>query len=376
MRLGVLTALIAFGALSDRIGRRPVVAGSLIAIMVSMLLFASARSIEWLLAARLLQGVAIGTASTAVSAALIELQPSTKPGLGALAGAAVPGFGLAFGSLITGVLVDFGPAPTVSIYLALSVAFALAFTFVGGMPETSGQAGQVTQSWRPRRISVPRELRSRFVLLSIGTTATWAIGGFYLSLGPSLAAELLHSQQRAIGGAVVFALIGVGAFASLFVSNWTNQKAGYFGSICMVLGLLLVLCAVSVESAPLFFVGSVVLGTGWGPSYTAGFRAIAARAPPGQKAEVLTALFFINYLFFSLPAIVAGLVATKYGLHTATLIFGVVMMCMGVIASVGIYAAERTVVHDPKARAAPALQHEPCTVPCSVPHLVDCRWIQ
>jgi hypothetical protein len=33
-------------------------------------------------------------------------------------------------------------------------------------------------------MSVPRELRSRFVLLSIGTAATWAIGGFYLSLGP------------------------------------------------------------------------------------------------------------------------------------------------------------------------------------------------
>ena len=36
--LGVLTALVAFGALSDRIGRRPVLAASLITIMISMLL--------------------------------------------------------------------------------------------------------------------------------------------------------------------------------------------------------------------------------------------------------------------------------------------------------------------------------------------------
>src|SRR5262249_19296907 len=116
--LGVLTALVAFGALSDRIGRRPVMAAALIGIMASMLLVAAARGVPWLLVARLLQGLAIGTASTAASAALLELQPSTRPGLGALAGATGPSFGLAFGSLITGLLVDFGPAPTVAVYLA------------------------------------------------------------------------------------------------------------------------------------------------------------------------------------------------------------------------------------------------------------------
>src|SRR5262249_21485229 len=53
--LGVLSALMAFGALSDRIGRRPVVAASLIVIMLSMLLFTAARGVPWLLVARLLQ---------------------------------------------------------------------------------------------------------------------------------------------------------------------------------------------------------------------------------------------------------------------------------------------------------------------------------
>jgi MFS family permease len=370
--LGVLTALVAFGALSDRIGRRPVLATSLIAIVVSMLLFAAARSVDWLIVARLVQGLAVGMASTAASAALLELQPGTKPGLGALAGATAPSFGLAFGSLITGLLVDFGPAPTVAVYLALVIVYVLALVAVVFMPEMAGQSGQLSNVWRPRRISVPRELRSRFALLSIGTAATWAIGGFYLSLGPSLAAELLHTQQRTISGVVVFVLIGLGSFATLLVSSWTNRRAGYFGSICMVIGLLLVLCAVSVESTPLFFAGSVVLGTGWGPSYMAGFRAIAALAPPQHRAEILAALFVVNYLFFSLPAIAAGLVATHFGLHTATLAFGAVVTCMGAIAGFGIYAAEPPVATDPKAKAAPASKHEPCPAPCTVPHLVDC----
>lgn len=59
--LGVLVALVAFGALSDRIGRRAVLAASLIAVMVSMLLFAVAHDVYWLIVARLVQGLAVGT---------------------------------------------------------------------------------------------------------------------------------------------------------------------------------------------------------------------------------------------------------------------------------------------------------------------------
>jgi MFS family permease len=370
--LGVLTALVAFGALSDRIGRRPVLAVSLIALMVSMLLFVAARSVDWLIVARLVQGLAVGMASTAASAALLELQPAATPELGALAGATAPSFGLAFGSLISGLLVDFGPAPTVAVYLALVIVYALALVAVVFMPETAGRSAQLSNVWLPRRISVPRELRSRFALLSVGTAATWAIGGFYLSLGPSLATELLHSQQRTIGGGVVFVLIGLGSFATLLLSSWTTRRVGYFGSICMVIGLLLVLYAVSVESTPLFFAGSVVLGTGWGPSYMAGFRAIAALAPPQHKAEILAAVFVVNYLFFSLPAIAAGFAATHFGMHTTTLAFGTVVVCMGAVAGFGIFAAERPVATRPKVRATPASKHEPCPAPCTVPHLVDC----
>jgi MFS family permease len=153
------------------------------------------------------------------------------------------------------------------------------------------------------------------------------------------------------------------------VSGWSNRRAGYFGSVFLVVGLLLVLYAVSHESTLLFFAGSVVLGSGWGPTYMAGFRSIAALAPPKHKAEILAALFAVAYLFFSLPAIAVGLVATHFGLHTATLAFGAVVICMGAIAGVGIRAAGTAA---PPTKTAPAVKHEPCPAPCTVPHPVDC----
>jgi MFS family permease len=227
--------------------------------------------------------------------------------------------------------------------------------------------------WQPRRISVPPELRGRFALLAIGVAASWSVGGFYLSLGPSLAAELLHSHHRTVGGVVVFLLIGLGSCVTLFVSGWSNRRVGYFGAVFMILGLLLVLYAVSVESTLLFFAGSVVLGSGWGPTYMAGFRSIAALAPPQHKAEMLAAVFAVGYLFFSLPAVAVGLVATHFGLHVATLAFGAVVICMGAIAGIGVHAAERAGAVAPLPEVAPVIKYEPCPAPCTVPHLVDCR---
>src|SRR6185312_11847129 len=73
--IGVLTALLLIGRLSDEIGRRPVLIGSLSALLVATGLFMLARSVEWLFAARAVQGLATGAAMAAAGAAMLDLQP-------------------------------------------------------------------------------------------------------------------------------------------------------------------------------------------------------------------------------------------------------------------------------------------------------------
>src|SRR4051794_10005390 len=73
--IGVLTSLIAAGRISDKIGRRPVMAVALAGLLIAMGLFMEARSEAWLLAARSLQGLATGLALGAAGAALLDLQP-------------------------------------------------------------------------------------------------------------------------------------------------------------------------------------------------------------------------------------------------------------------------------------------------------------
>src|SRR4051812_16893359 len=56
----LVPALLLFGGLSDRFGRRPVMLAGIAVACVGLALFAAARSTAWLFGARALQGLAVG----------------------------------------------------------------------------------------------------------------------------------------------------------------------------------------------------------------------------------------------------------------------------------------------------------------------------
>ncbi len=109
--LALLSALLTTGTLSDHLGRRPVLAGALGAQAVAMLLLASADGAGTLTAARLLQGVATGVATSAAGAALLDLENPRRPGRSALTNTIAPVAGMAAGVLASTLLVRFAPPP-------------------------------------------------------------------------------------------------------------------------------------------------------------------------------------------------------------------------------------------------------------------------
>jgi MFS family permease len=73
--LVLLATLLVFGSVSDYLGRRRVILAALAVTAGACAVFLAAHSVGLLLAARALQGVAVGTATGALGAALIDLQP-------------------------------------------------------------------------------------------------------------------------------------------------------------------------------------------------------------------------------------------------------------------------------------------------------------
>lgn len=185
---------------------------ALVVDVVACVLFLVADGPTMLFAARALQGIAVGATANTLGALLLDLGP--RGGLAPLMSSISPTAGLAFGALLTSVLVQYGPAPAQLAWWLLLGAFAAAFVLVAVTPETGTRRPGALPSMRPH-VSVPRPARGAFARALPAVVAVWALGGFYLSLGPSLAAQLTGSRNLLWGGAVVFLLTGVATAAAL-----------------------------------------------------------------------------------------------------------------------------------------------------------------
>jgi len=329
--IALLAALLVTGSLSDHIGRRPVILLALAIELVAMLAFAEARDVGWLYAGRVLQGIATGIAMGAISAALLDLQPESKPWLGALAGVVAPMTGLALGALATGVLVEHGPSPTTFVFWLMLGAFAGILPAVLAVPETVARDGEWRRSLVPR-IGVPRHMRTAFARALPSLAATWALGGLVMSLGPSLTAGVLGQPSHTLAGLPIFVMAGISAIASVRARELSAATTARAGLSSLIVGLVVALTAVESGSNGLFLAGAAICGLGFGPAFGGIFRALAELAPADRRAELVSSILMVAYLAFSLPAVGAGIAVTQIGLQETAEIYGGVLIVLAVVA--------------------------------------------
>ena len=98
--IGTLFALVAFGDLSDHIGRRKVLAIAVVCAAVSTALFLAASGIGLLIVARVVSGLAAGFATGTATAALAEFQPHGDRQAAAMVATGTNMTGLGLGPLI------------------------------------------------------------------------------------------------------------------------------------------------------------------------------------------------------------------------------------------------------------------------------------
>ncbi|OIV37500.1 hypothetical protein BIV57_10695 [Mangrovactinospora gilvigrisea] len=320
--VALLVALLTVGALSDHIGRRPVLIGALLAEAVAMGLFIAADNVGWLYAARALQGLATGAATSALAASLIDHQPAARPHLAGLVNGSAPTLGLGVGAVGAGLLVQYAPAPTVLVYALLAAVFLIAAVVVAGIPETSPRRPGALASLAPRA-GVPASARRAFWTAAPALVAVWAVGGFYLSLGPSIAAGVLHLTNHLVGGLVVAALTFAGAAAAAGASGRPARTVMGGGAVTLAAGLAVTLAGVETGAVPLFFLGTVVAGFGFGAGFLGALRTITARAGAGERASLLATMYMLSYAAFAAPAVGAGAAVPSVGLTGVTLWYGV-----------------------------------------------------
>jgi predicted MFS family arabinose efflux permease len=320
--VALLAALLSLGRLSDHVGRRPVILAGIAGQLIALVLFVVAHSVTTLLAARIVQGIATGTAIGAIGAGMIDIDPPR----GAVANATAPGLGTSAGTLLTAFAVQWLPAPTTLAYLVLAAVLVAQSVSVVLLPETSPRAPGAWRSLAPQ-LAIPPQTRRPLLTAAPVLFAVWALAGFYGSLGPSLTAHLVGSPSVVGGGLSLGILAGVASLTTYLLRAAPPSRVMLIGTTALAVGVAAVLLAIWLHSPAGFFAATAVAGVGFGAGFQGGIRLVAPLADTDQRAGVLSVLYTVSYLGLGLPAIAAGvsvvhggnLVTTSYQYGTAVI---------------------------------------------------------
>lgn len=328
---GMLAALLVVGSLSDHIGRRPVLGGAIALEAVSLVLFILARDVTLLAVARLVQGVATGAALATLGATLVDLNPPHAPGRAGVITTVAPTGGLALGALGCGLLVQFAPAPTHLVYALLLGGMAVAAVAVFAIPEpTSGRPGALA-SLRPR-VGIPVRIRPDVYVLLPAMLAGWAVGGLYLSLGPSIAASLFGLHNHLVGGLVVTLMCASGAVTAFVVRNRPPHTLLSPAALLLAGGIIVTLIAIQTTSVAVGALGTVLTGIGFGASGIGTFGTLAHLPDEHERGQLFAVVFVISYVGFSVPAVIAGLASTAYGMHASAVAYALAVIVLNLAA--------------------------------------------
>ena len=336
--LSLLATLLVFGSLSDYLGRRPVIWIGLLLEILSMLLFIAATDVTWLIAARVLQGVATGVATSALGAAMLDSDAQQGPLLNSI----TPMFGMALGALGTSSLVEYAPLPMGLAYGLLLAAFVGQAFYLLRVAETVTPQPGVLKTLRPR-LAVPAQARGTLLLVLPADIAAWALGGFFLSLAPSLLTAATGSTSVLNGGFAVAALTLSGAISIHTLRLRAPRLALLVGCSFLAIGVSVILAAVNLGWLWLFFTGAVVAGVGFGASFLGALRMLLPLAHAHERGALMAAFLALSYLAFCIPALLAGVSIKTAGLVSTTNVYGgvVVLLAMSALAGLLIQQAGR-----------------------------------
>lgn len=317
--LGLLVTLLTAGALSDFIGRRPVVLGALVISVSAMLVFAFATDAIVLVVARILQGLAIGLATGALGAGMIDHQPEHRPVAPFLNGV-VPPIALSVGALGSGLLVQFVVGPEKTVFLVAAGLMVVAGVAIAATPERVSRRPGALASLSPV-IRIPDESKRVFVGVIGCMVASWALGGLYLAFAGTVLRASFDLSSPLFAGGIIFLFAGTGAVTGIVIQKRDARRSMLVGVFALIVGPIGTVAALWAGSLPLFAVSTVVAGVGFGGGFQGGLRLLLATAPASGRAGLLSSVYVASYLAFGVPTVVAGVFVPTSGLTVVLTVY-------------------------------------------------------
>jgi MFS family permease len=315
---GVIAGLLAFGNLSDEIGRKPVLLLGLAFSAASALLFVFAGSLTPIFLGRVVSGFSAGIFTGTATAALVDLAPGGRRRLASFVAVIVNLGGLGLGTLLAGLLADYCSSP---LRLPFIVDLGLLVPAVLGLLVVPETVERRRFRLRFQRLSVPSEVRGVFVRGATAGFGSFAVAGVFSSVAPVFLGQILGRMSHALAGSIVFILFSSSIVGQILVSRLSDRRALILGCSLLAGGVGLLALALGIESLAALIASASVVGLGQGLVIGAGLAAINQRAPVERRGETASSFFVVMYVGLSVPVIGVGLAAHTFSLRTAGIAF-------------------------------------------------------
>ncbi len=316
------------GALSDRIGRRPVMILSITSTAIGWMVFASAHSLWLLFLGRIIDGSAAGNFSTAqsymVDIAKDEKERASNLGL----------VGAAFG-------VGFLLGPVLGGFLS-KVSHSFPFWIAGGMAATNAVVAffLLPETHHKRDTHRPMSFNPLAPLARAAQNhrlrplyMTWSFFAFAFVTAQSVFALFVRDTFgfSAYHTGLAFSVVGIVVIMNqgfLLKKFWLARYSEPALEVIMLVVLAAGLLFIAAELLPLFFVGLLCLGTGQAVLRVVITSQASAATDPAKKGETIGILSALMSAYMVVAPVLSGSLyelnhLLPYLLSSALLLLGV-----------------------------------------------------
>ncbi len=304
---GLVPALFLAGPLSDRLGRRRVALPGMVLSAVASVAFALAGdALQLLFAARFLQGVVSGVVFSVGSAWVAELSLTAGDGAGGRRAAFAMSGGFSLGPLVSGLLGQYAPAPTVLPYLLHTVLVAVGLSLAVRLPETVDRVAAGVRRTGGAAPAVPLIGRGDGWLVAT-VLAPVAVCVYAFPTAVVSAVPVLVELPAA--GVLVTGLLAGGTLGASTLAAGLQRRLGAWtavvGTVLGVAGYGSAAAFTATTDLWWLALSSLLLGSGGGMCLAAGLTLTARLAAPTRRGALNSLFLACAYVGFSAPYLIA-----------------------------------------------------------------------
>jgi hypothetical protein len=200
-------------------------------------------------------------------------------------------------------------------------------------------------------VAVPVASRPLFRSVAGGLIASWALGGMYLSIVPSVLGTVFGVTNHFSAGALIAVFTGVGALTGFAIQRLDARIGMLIGLVALVVGPIVTVSFIVTGSLAGTVVGTALAGIGFGAGFQAALRMLLVTVDAGSRAGLLSTIYVVSYLAFGVPSVVAGLFEPTLGLVPVVVGYGAFVILAAAVALVMQLISRRAVVIEERAAA-------------------------